>query len=206
MSGLWKVLVVLGVVFAVGCGAATAQDSPSPIAQEHTPTPDADERLDAADRLIQTLTEELETRRKQELQEDRRREERIDALFREMGQEAPRQELPAGATLEAIPPPSLLQEGDAIKLVQFELRKSLNNCASLGPYRCSEDHVLKAFGAGRAMPSFRVGLISAIGKTKLEQGEWTAVYESDSRRWRVEVGSSAFYVYETTRIVEGVAP
>jgi len=187
MSNLWKVLVVLGVVFAVGCGAATTHDERLDAAVQAAGRKlTADERYFAAMRAAG-----------RELTAD----ERLDAAFAAVQA--------AGATLEAIPPPSL-QEGDAIKLVQFELRKSLNNCASLGPYRCNTDHVLKALGAGRTMPSFRVNVISAIGKTLLEQGEWTAVYESDSRRWRVmafnTLGSSIFYVYETTLIIEGLAP
>ena len=128
-TGLWKVLVVLGVVFAVGCGAETAQYSPSPIAPPRRGHESADNRLDAA---VQAVAQQ-----------------------------------------KRIPPPSLLQEGDAIKLVQFELRKSLNNCASLGPYRCSEDQVLKAFGgAKKAMPSFRVNLISAIGSRSIIMVFW----------------------------------
>jgi len=172
MSALWKVSVVLGIVFTVGCGAATAQYSPSPIAPPRQGHESADDRLDAA---VQAVAQQ---------KRGRTADDRLDAAVQAAG---------------------LLQEGDAIKLVQFELRKSLNNCASLGPYRCSDDQVLKAFGgAKKAMPSLRVNLISTIGKGLLEQGEWTAVYESDSRRWRVEVGSSAFHVYETTLIVEGV--
>jgi len=77
MSGLWKILVVLGVVFAVGCGATAAQDSPSPMApilagEAVGPTLTADDRFNA-------MLEQQE----QQLTAD----ERLDAAVQAAGRE-----------------------------------------------------------------------------------------------------------------------
>ena len=78
---------------------------------------------------------------------------------------------------------------------------------------CSEGPVLKAFGAGKAMRGYRVPYLAAYTTLLLEQGNWSAVYESDPPRWNVEgtfrkvhEGVWTFYLYESTRVVEGIAP
>jgi len=98
MSGLWEVLVVLGVVFAVGCGATTAQDSPSPIApilagEAVGPTLTADayfqDKLDAAYAASAALQGEA-------VGPTLTADERLAAAVREVEQETlNRQELPA---------------------------------------------------------------------------------------------------------------
>lgn len=122
---------------------------------------------------------------------------------------------------------SSASEGEAIAVLQFELRKSLNICLAnsqrdsgvsslllLAPDAvCSEEPILKAFGAGRAMRGLRVPFLLAYGNTLLEHGHWTAEYNAETQRWEVE-GSFrelpgevwTFYIHDVTKEAEGLAP
>jgi hypothetical protein len=102
-------------------------------------------------------------------------------------------------------------EQEAIAVVQYKLSERLEAC-EIRNCIASQDPVLIALGIkGRPRPSFGVNLGFYTAKVLLEQGDWTAVYEPDSLRWRVQVIGSElkpliFYAYERTSLVQGVAP
>jgi hypothetical protein len=110
---------------------------------------------------------------------------------------------------------------DAIVVVRSELWQRARDCYAItklgGECPGSMDPVLKAYhvGAGNFMPEFSVIAWKVMAKFFLERGEWSATYEPESFRWRVEstfdgdtwgVRTAAFLVYEKTGLVEGITP
>ena len=103
-------------------------------------------------------------------------------------------------------------EQDAIAVVQEKLNEAATYCARTGSGGSSTaclrylDDLMK--GMTTSVPAF---LASTAAKAFSQDGEWSAIYEVDSLRWRVvrisqgSDGSSrvAFYAYERTGLVEG---
>ena len=189
MTRAWHT-VALVVILAVGCGAADPGDEPT---RAHEPAAPASQAIAPAQAPTHSDTPQVDPQA-----------QRIDELE---------------AKLDAL----RWTEQDAIAVVQSKLRERLAACQAhrsrdndgLLPSTdavCSEDPVLKAFGSGAAAPGLRVNFITAIAKTLLEHGKWTAVSDPNSSRWLVQVVSlpedglpaQKFYAHEKTGLVEGI--
>ena len=105
-------------------------------------------------------------------------------------------------------------EQDAITLVKSKINERVRECRYTDCV-IPLDPLLKSFQSGRSLGGNRLGL--SLINSVMKHGTWLAIYESASVRWRVEArmvwnpqdslepSTYAFYAYEKTGILEGVA-
>ena len=213
------------VVAGIACGPVAAQESPTPALAIDAPgnvrVETADDRLEAMIQAFQQEQEEQAEQLRAEANqpvpessdinfEDRiaKLEARTWALERAVGVR-PKPFIDNSLTDQADPTASAnapwWTEADAIEEVQYELRRSLQ-CGVSG-CRAGSDPILRAFRNTGLQPTF----INAAIRHMLRKGEWSALYEPSSMRWRIEGRTTrggttsqpvVFYAYERTGLME----